>query len=440
MTFIRRAVSRYLGSGWIPVTLSLLLLAAAGGLEMAGPYRFARMSGGFAIAFLVSLLGVLGTALWNFIQKRWLKGLLNLVALPVCGVALLSVSFVCMFYGPSEDHFSDNLAIPSGLEISDPLPQNEPSPDAAPDSFQESVLEALDVAGPDDTRITAAAPSLVKLAKEHPALLRRYLASSAGWRVFTDNGKRFATRRWKIGGLWKWNLHGYYSRHDVDRWNEDKRPGFQTRLTLGLDGKPWFENAATTRLKPGETRPLELREDNSLNTSHCVIESDTVVVEILEERDGKERRLTKASLAELEKELAPLAADPTWETARSLLPEGSITHGEPSFELRSGFQGGIYESDIRVNPGEPGRVYLKAFEVTKGTPLSASRLKKDSTEWVGWSDNPDEQFLSNTHIMIGEGDWGKYYAARFEVWFVPDSIAPERKLLERNFKIEGWQR
>ena len=42
--------------------------------------------------------------------------------------------------------------------------------------------------------------------------------------------------------------------------------------------------------------------------------------------------------------------------------------------------------------------------------------------------------------MIGEGDWGKYYAARFEVWFDPDSGAPERKLLEKNFKIEGWQR
>jgi hypothetical protein len=29
---------------------------------------------------------------------------------------------------------------------------------------------------------------------------------------------------------------------------------------------------------------------------------------------------------------------------------------------------------------------------------------------------------------------------RFEVWFKPDSTNPERKLAERIFKIEGWQR
>ncbi len=439
MGLLKRALARYFASGWIPAALALLLLAAAGGLEMAGPYRFARLSGAFAIAFLVSLLGVLGAALWNFIRKRWMRGTLNLLALPACFAALLAVSFVCMF-GPSEDHFADNLVIPAGLEISEPLPQNDPPPDTAPDAFQKALLEALDTAGADDTKITGAAPSLFKLAKEHPDLLRRYLASGAGWRVYTDNGKHFATRRWKIGNDWQTNLHGYYSRHDVDRWNEDKKPEFQTRLTLGLDGKPWFENAATTRLKPGETRALELRKGNDRDTSHCVIESDFIAAEIFEERDGKERRLTKSSLAELEKELSPLAANPAWETARSLLPGGSITRGEPSLELRNGFQGGLYDVTIRANPGEPGRVYLKAFEVTQGTPLSASRLKKDSAEWIGWSENPDEQFLSNTHIMIGEGDWDKYYATRFEVWFAPDSGAPERKLLEKNFKIEGWQR
>lgn len=440
MNLPARIIAGYFGSGWIPATLSLLLLAVTGALELAGPYRFARLSGAFAIAFLVSLLGVLGAALWNFIQKRWIRGTLNLIALPVLLAALLAVSFACMFFGPSEDHFADNLVIPPGLEISDPLSRNNQSPDAAPDAFQKALLEALAVEGADDTKVTAAAPSLVKLAREHPALLRRYLASSAAWRVFTDSGKHFATRRWKLGGDWTMNLHGYYSRFDLDILAKERHPDFQTRLTLGFDGKPWFENAATTRLKPGDTRPLELREGNDRDTSHCVIDAEPVAVEIFEERGGKERRLTKASLAELEKELAPLAASPTWDTARSLLPEGSITHGAPSLELSDSFQGGIYDTIIRVNPGEPGRVYLKAFEATRCTPLSSSRLKKDSTEWIGWSDNPDEKFLSNTHIMIGEGDWEKYYAARFEVWFVPDSGTPERKLLEKNFKIEGWQR
>ena len=439
MTFLRCLISRYFGSVWIPAALSLLLLGTAAALELAGPYRFAALSGGFAVAFLVSLLGVLCASLWNFIRKHWVRGLLNLLALPVCFAALLAVSFGTMF-GPSEDGFADNLMIPAGLEISAPLPENQPAPGAAADTLQAALLAALEAAGDDDAKITASAPSLIKLAREHPALLLRYLASSAAWRVYPDGGKLFATRRWMIGNDWEMSLHGYYTRFSLGRWNKNETPDFQTRLTLGLDGKPWFENAATTRLKPGETRPLELREGNGKITSHCVVEADPLAIEIFEQSAGKERRLTKATLAELEKELAPLAANPTWDTARSLLPEGSVARGAPSLALRDGMQGGIYEATVRANPGEPGRIYLKAFEVTRGTPLSASRLKKDSAERIGWSDDPDEQFVSNTHIMIGEGDWEKYYAARFEVWFVPDSGTPERKLLERNFKIEGWQR
>lgn len=43
-------------------------------------------------------------------------------------------------------------------------------------------------------------------------------------------------------------------------------------------------------------------------------------------------------------------------------------------------------------------------------------------------------------FTIYEGDWGKPYAARIEVWFRPDSGKPERKLMERVCKIKGWQR
>ena len=85
-------------------------------------------------------------------------------------------------------------------------------------------------------------------------------------------------------------------------------------------------------------------------------------------------------------------------------------------------------------------VYLKAFEVTQGTPLSVVSLRSRSNEWIGWSADPAELFFSNTRFTIYEGDWGKHYAARFEVWFQPDSGAKHRKLLERVFKIQGWMR
>ena len=165
-----------------------------------------------------------------------------------------------------------------------------------------------------------------------------------------------------------------------------------------------------------------------------------LAVEVFEQSEAKERRLTKAALSHIEKELNPLAAHPTWETIRGILPAGSIRQGEASLELRNSLQPGIYDSTIWVNPGEPGMVYLKAFEVTQETPLSVDRLKERSNEWIGWSDNPGELFFSNTHFTIYEGDWGIPYAARFEAWFAPDSGEPDRRLMEKMFRIEGWQR
>jgi hypothetical protein len=43
-------------------------------------------------------------------------------------------------------------------------------------------------------------------------------------------------------------------------------------------------------------------------------------------------------------------------------------------------------------------------------------------------------------FTIYEGDWGKPYSARFEIWFIPDNGGKERKLVEKNYKVEGWQR
>lgn len=185
---------------------------------------------------------------------------------------------------------------------------------------------------------------------------------------------------------------------------------------------------------------LNLSIANKVNESHCVISADELIVEVFEQSEAIERRLTEATLVHMEEELRPLAMDPEWSTIQSMLPPGTIRRGEPTIELRNSFQPGIYDSEIWVNPGESGMIYLKAYEVTQDYRLSAERLKERSNEWVGWSDDPSQLFLSNTHFKIYEGDWGKPYAARFEVWFVPDSGEGERKLIEKIFRIEGWQR
>lgn len=360
---------------------------------------------------------------------------------PEAKTTLLDAVIARLLFGPGEDDFADNLTIPSDLEVAEPLETQGYSFGNSKDTFQQELVSAFDSPGIDDSTITADVPALLKLHQASPDVLRRFLATSPEWRVFKKRGSMFATRRWVICSKWQYELHGYYSRFDIHPAPGSSIPDFQTRFTIGFSGRPLFGvSRDATQLDAGETRSLTLSSGNRMHESRCIIQDEDLVIEVFEQSKSKERRLTKAALSHIEKELAPLVEKPGWETIRSILPAQSIKQGKPAFNLWSTLNPGIYDSEIWVNPGEPGMLYLKAFEITKGTPLSVSRLVERSNEWVGWSDNPDELFFSNTSFTIYEGDWGKPYAARFEVWFTPDSGAQDRKLTEKVFKIEGWQR
>lgn len=439
----KKILALYFDSWWLPALVFLIILSAFAVTAIQRWQPMAMFANGVLIAAGLALLGVLVSALWNLIKKRWAKGIVNLVLLTVCAVATAFAFAFLMFasmFGPSEDGFADELTIPSDIQVADPTKDLDAQLSGEQDSFQTAVLAALRAPGGGDATVSGNIPALVRL-ERNPDILRRYLAASPAWRVFKEHGNVFATRRWIIGSERRYDLHGYYSRHDIDTWAKSGTPDFQLRFTIGLSGNPWWRgNKDSTWLKVGETTQVKLTEGNQMQESHCVIAADPLVVEVFEQSGAPERRLTTAALNCVNGELEPLASTPSWEMARTLLPANSIRVGEPSLILRNSFQPGLYDSIIWLNPGEPGMLYLKAFEVTKGTPLSANRLKEASNEWIGWSDDPEEKFFSNTHFTIYEGDWGKPYAARFEVWFVPDSGDPERKLMEKVFKIEGWQR
>ena len=99
-------------------------------------------------------------------------------------------------------------------------------------------------------------------------------------------------------------------------------------------------------------------------------------------------------------------------------------------------QGGIYHYQATVNPGEDGEVYLRAYEVTKGTRLSADRMKQRTTEKI--TGKGEHTIGVGKEFTIYEGDWGQYYAARLEIWFVPANGGKPRKLKEKLFKVQGW--
>jgi hypothetical protein len=387
------------------------------------------------------VLGQLTAVIWRLCHRRWLAALgqlgalLGLLVLASTAFAALALSSM---FGPSEDNFANNLTAPPDAAEPDAEYTVATVRRLAPDPYQTALQTALTRPGGTDTGVLAKLDATAALARDHRDLLRRYLASSPAWRLHEDRGHVFAIRRARLGETWRYTLNGYLSSFSGEFTDTGS---FQTRLALGLDEKPWWRgDGHTTTLSPGKSTPVELSEGNLQHESHCLIPLDHLLIEIFEQSDAPERRLTKTTVAYLEAELATLLAQPTETGLRALLPPDAITRDQPAIRLNRSFQPGIYDVTLRLNPGEPGRIHLRAFEVTQETPLSADRLKDSSNEWIGWSSDPTEQFLSNTHITIYEGDWGQPYGARFEVWFEPDSGAPARKLAQRVFKIEGWQR
>jgi hypothetical protein len=99
-------------------------------------------------------------------------------------------------------------------------------------------------------------------------------------------------------------------------------------------------------------------------------------------------------------------------------------------------QPGMYKYYLWFAPIEDGTVYLKAFEITENDPLSAERLKARTSVLV----NPADLTLYSKDFTIYEGDWGQPYGARIEVWFKPSNGKADYRLIQKNYKVEGWMR
>ena len=121
---------------------------------------------------------------------------------------------------------------------------------------------------------------------------------------------------------------------------------------------------------------------------------------------------------------------------------------ERKFLLAGGW--GVYRYMVYLPPmDEEGDIYLKMYEATTNLPLSEKVVKNRSNihilpsdtaiiyqmkENSSWSENMREA------IIINEGSWEDYYAARTELWFRPANGGEERLVYSKIFRIEGYSR
>jgi hypothetical protein len=431
-----------------------MALAALAAFTLTASARWkpvAILSRVLIIVLGLSFLGVLSASLWNLARRRWAKGIANLVAVPVCGAATVvafgSLMLASMF-GPSEDGFGKDIVIPPDMKVESPLEPRPPASGPATDGEGLALIASFSTNGADGVSgdLSVDLPALDEFAGPNRALLFRHLASSAKWFVTKERGKVYACRRCVVNGRWQNSLNGYYTASDFNTWG-DRR--FQFRIILGPNGpvmsRPWQAKAtmAKTADRVVRLKAIDDRKYAQGVESYLVLESRGAALEIFEQSPSHARIFTSLALKQISGELQSVLSSPVARQRGfdpSLMPPESIRPGEADIRLENGMLGGIYFVYAHVNPGEAGYAYLKVFEATRNLPLSGDRITDRSTEYVGWSDDPKEQFLYSSEITVYEGDWGVYYPARFELWFVPDSGKSERKLVEKIFKVEGWQR
>lgn len=108
-------------------------------------------------------------------------------------------------------------------------------------------------------------------------------------------------------------------------------------------------------------------------------------------------------------------------------------------QIYDDFQGGKYMYDFYHGSLPAGEIYLKCYEATKNTPLSPESITSKSKVNVKETDT-FAQLVNKQEFTIYEGVWDDYYAARIEVWHKDAKTKEEKKLLEKIYRVEGWER
>ena len=308
---------------------------------------------------------------------------------------------------------------------------------------------------PRNSAITIHFPEWHYLAEDRQRIVFRQLRANPEWCVFKERapgafkarGEIDCQRRQKKGSGWTSRDHGY-----IARGKPDEPDWLQTSAHFQFGGKGGVTSISdTTRIYLSEAGPLEGDIHLKLHKTAQGIESCVMIgepglwFEFFEQSQIEDRVQTRKALAwlgeflkaarENEKEILSRGY------AEKLMPPGAIQHGEPTLEVRNGFETGMYDIDGWVNPGKPGYVYVKIFNTETGVRLSEENVTAGSNELTGWAAVCGALFYYEaSNVLLLERAGGPSYTARFELWFDPDDGGKETKLVETTRDVNGFQK
>lgn len=453
-SMLQQFLHSYKNRWWVPFTTSLLIILLVILINFSLPNVWLAVFG--LIAILASLISMSRIMLKQLLRREFKRGLINLFVICISSLICIAISMIQLIpinASRKIKNFGEDIVIPKSMHVIQPITNHELSHDFPlniksfdPEARQliESTKKALLSGSPVNETINVDASILDAFTGAAKERLIRHLSVSAKWQVTTYNGKLIATRRFVENHAWKVGLYGFYSEYLHELISPPKHVQYRIALNLDFDGQLASQSKRDTvvNTRSGPTTLNIVDAGDQGMVSNLLIHSNNLSLEIYEQTQSRTRHLTSAAIKLVEDELKALLASETSKSRgfdASLMPQESIRDGGKEKMTLSG-EGGRYSLHAYINPGEPGYIYLKAFEATQNIPLSVDKLKEATTRYPGWSDNPKEYFLSITKGTIYEGTAGTLYPARIEIWFVPQSGSPERKLNESIYYVEGWQR
>ncbi len=102
----------------------------------------------------------------------------------------------------------------------------------------------------------------------------------------------------------------------------------------------------------------------------------------------------------------------------------------------NGYNG--YDFYLWHKPTEKGEIFIKAFELTQNVQLTEDKLTERTKNEI--TDLDDAYNLYKGSSVIYEGTFSNFYPTRFELWFKSEDSGIEKKLTEKNYLIDGWDR
>ncbi len=297
-------------------------------------------------------------------------------------------------------------------------------------------------------------------------VLARYLRSSPRWDVWEERGTLFAVRRERNGGVGdEAALEGGFRSASGGFYGDFRAEELlQTRVGVWFGPPPELggrQAVATVDASSDEaTVPLTTGTGQPGHTSWLWVTAarGALTLEVMEQSRVRERRFTRAALAQVSAALVRAKAQGKALLrdghVPSLWPDGEPVRGAPRMTVEEGMQPGIYVVTAWVNPKADGRVFVRVrqagrmptsgaalTEVKAGQVLSEERVRLRSARRVGYSStDADVLFPYQSEATVYEGDWGEDYGALFELVFAPEAGGPEQVLASKERIINGWMR